>query len=188
MEHSTTSATGTGWERTPWHATQRAPWEALAKEVGSSDRRCSVTSSTARSAAVIRVAIPSRQSGSSGRRTRGAGGSLFDPGYPDSPHVEERQAEIRRAEQQRAGDSPQGPGARRASADRPTVDKHLHSGRARDPPLEVLGDVRLFRCTTMSNSASGNDRDGLDSRSCSLWSAQMPRLSPGSSNGSRISR
>jgi hypothetical protein len=24
MEHSTTSATGTGWEHTPWHATQRA--------------------------------------------------------------------------------------------------------------------------------------------------------------------
>jgi len=29
MEHSATSATGTGWERTPWHATQRAAWEAL---------------------------------------------------------------------------------------------------------------------------------------------------------------
>jgi hypothetical protein len=26
-----TSATGTGWERTPWHATQRAAWEALKK-------------------------------------------------------------------------------------------------------------------------------------------------------------
>jgi hypothetical protein len=24
-----TSATGTGWERTPWHATQRAAWETL---------------------------------------------------------------------------------------------------------------------------------------------------------------
>ena len=23
MEHSPTGATGTGWERTPWHATQR---------------------------------------------------------------------------------------------------------------------------------------------------------------------
>ena len=31
MEHSPTSATGTGWERTPWHATQRAGWEALRK-------------------------------------------------------------------------------------------------------------------------------------------------------------
>jgi len=31
MEHSPTSATGTGWERTPWHATQRAAWDALAK-------------------------------------------------------------------------------------------------------------------------------------------------------------
>jgi hypothetical protein len=31
MEHSPTSATGTGWERTPWHATQRAVWEALTK-------------------------------------------------------------------------------------------------------------------------------------------------------------
>ena len=29
MEHSPTSATGTGWERTPWQATQRAAWEAL---------------------------------------------------------------------------------------------------------------------------------------------------------------
>ena len=29
MEHSPTSATGTSWERTPWHATQRAGWEAL---------------------------------------------------------------------------------------------------------------------------------------------------------------
>jgi hypothetical protein len=29
MEHSATRATGTGWERTPWHATQRAAWEAL---------------------------------------------------------------------------------------------------------------------------------------------------------------
>ena len=31
MEHSPTSATGTVWERTPWHATQRAAWEALKK-------------------------------------------------------------------------------------------------------------------------------------------------------------
>jgi len=29
MEHSPTNATGTGWEPTPWHATQRAAWEAL---------------------------------------------------------------------------------------------------------------------------------------------------------------
>jgi hypothetical protein len=29
MEHSPTSATRTGWERTPWHATQRAAWEVL---------------------------------------------------------------------------------------------------------------------------------------------------------------
>ena len=34
MEHSPTSATGTGWERTPWHATQRAVWEALKKQGG----------------------------------------------------------------------------------------------------------------------------------------------------------
>ena len=26
MEHSPTSATDTAWERTPWHATQRAAW------------------------------------------------------------------------------------------------------------------------------------------------------------------
>jgi hypothetical protein len=31
MENSATSAPGTGWERTPWHATQRAAWEALKK-------------------------------------------------------------------------------------------------------------------------------------------------------------
>jgi len=36
-EHSPTSATGTGWERTPWHATQRAAWEAL-KDVREDDR------------------------------------------------------------------------------------------------------------------------------------------------------
>jgi hypothetical protein len=29
IEHSPTSATGTGWERTPWHATQRAARAAL---------------------------------------------------------------------------------------------------------------------------------------------------------------
>ena len=33
MEHSPASATGTGWERTPWHATQRAAWEALKRRV-----------------------------------------------------------------------------------------------------------------------------------------------------------
>jgi hypothetical protein len=31
IEHSPTSATGSAWERTPWHATQRAAWEALRK-------------------------------------------------------------------------------------------------------------------------------------------------------------
>jgi hypothetical protein len=31
MEHSPVAATGTAWERTPWHATQRAAWEALKK-------------------------------------------------------------------------------------------------------------------------------------------------------------
>jgi hypothetical protein len=34
MEHSPTSATGTAWERTPWHATQRAAWEALVMGIG----------------------------------------------------------------------------------------------------------------------------------------------------------
>ena len=32
MEHSPTSATGTAWERTPWHATQRAAWEAMRRQ------------------------------------------------------------------------------------------------------------------------------------------------------------
>jgi hypothetical protein len=31
IARSPTSATGTGWEPTPWHATQRASWEALNK-------------------------------------------------------------------------------------------------------------------------------------------------------------
>ncbi len=31
MEHSPTSATGTGWEPAPRHAVQRAAWEALNK-------------------------------------------------------------------------------------------------------------------------------------------------------------
>ena len=31
MEHSPTSATGTGWERTPWHAVQGAARDALRK-------------------------------------------------------------------------------------------------------------------------------------------------------------
>jgi hypothetical protein len=29
LTHPPTSATGTAWERTPWHAVQRAAWEAL---------------------------------------------------------------------------------------------------------------------------------------------------------------
>ena len=33
-EHSPTSATGTGWERTPWRATQRAAREALKRADG----------------------------------------------------------------------------------------------------------------------------------------------------------
>jgi len=36
MEHSPTSATGTASERTPWHATQRAAWEAL-RQVSAND-------------------------------------------------------------------------------------------------------------------------------------------------------
>jgi hypothetical protein len=38
MEHSPTSATGTGWERTPWHATQRAAWDALRQAAEKHDR------------------------------------------------------------------------------------------------------------------------------------------------------
>src|SRR4029434_4891672 len=37
MEHSPTSATGTAWERTPWHATQRAACEALKQASGGAD-------------------------------------------------------------------------------------------------------------------------------------------------------
>jgi hypothetical protein len=38
MEHSPTSATGTAWERTPWHATQRAAWEALGDQSNPNER------------------------------------------------------------------------------------------------------------------------------------------------------
>src|SRR5712664_251637 len=31
MEHSPTSATGTGWERAPWRAVQSAAWQTLKK-------------------------------------------------------------------------------------------------------------------------------------------------------------
>jgi hypothetical protein len=33
---SPTSATGTGWERTPWHATRRAAWEAISLLISAS--------------------------------------------------------------------------------------------------------------------------------------------------------
>ena len=32
MEHSPTSATGTAWERTPWHAVRNAAWDALKRD------------------------------------------------------------------------------------------------------------------------------------------------------------
>ena len=32
MEHSPTSAIGTGWELTPWHATQRAAWGVVRQD------------------------------------------------------------------------------------------------------------------------------------------------------------
>ncbi len=33
MEHAPTSATGTGWQRTPWHATQRAAWGGIVRGI-----------------------------------------------------------------------------------------------------------------------------------------------------------
>ena len=39
MEHSPTSATGTGWERTPWRATQRAAWVLLKPRSADRPRR-----------------------------------------------------------------------------------------------------------------------------------------------------
>ena len=42
MEHSPTSATGTGWERTPWHATQRAAWGGVL--TGRPERVCRLRS------------------------------------------------------------------------------------------------------------------------------------------------
>jgi len=45
-----TSATGTAWERTPWHATQRVAWEALKKkpesESGQEEREWKKSSTT----------------------------------------------------------------------------------------------------------------------------------------------
>jgi len=38
MEHSPTSATGTGWERTPWRAMQRAAWEGWELARSASER------------------------------------------------------------------------------------------------------------------------------------------------------
>ena len=32
MEHLPTSATGTGWQRTPWHVTQRAAWGVVRQD------------------------------------------------------------------------------------------------------------------------------------------------------------
>ena len=32
MEHSITSATASAWERTPWHATQRAAWGVIRQD------------------------------------------------------------------------------------------------------------------------------------------------------------
>jgi hypothetical protein len=32
MEHSPTGATGSAWERTPWHATHRAAWGTLGRD------------------------------------------------------------------------------------------------------------------------------------------------------------
>jgi hypothetical protein len=37
MEHSATSATGAAWERTPWHGTRRAAWDALQPQKGTED-------------------------------------------------------------------------------------------------------------------------------------------------------
>ena len=34
VEHSPTSATGSAWERAPWHAVQGAAWEALRRAEG----------------------------------------------------------------------------------------------------------------------------------------------------------
>ncbi len=38
-KHSPTSVTGTGWERTPWRATQRAAWGALRRADNFDDTR-----------------------------------------------------------------------------------------------------------------------------------------------------
>jgi hypothetical protein len=51
MEHSPTSATGTEWERTPWHATQRA---------GRRVRGCCDQPSSARLAAAVPTGVPCR--------------------------------------------------------------------------------------------------------------------------------
>ena len=48
MEHSPTRATGTAWERTPWHATQRAASEALTRGRGRLSIQFNLLSDTSR--------------------------------------------------------------------------------------------------------------------------------------------
>ena len=59
MEHPLTSATGTGWERPPWHATQRAAWE------GAEENRC-------RRRRAVRITFSPERPGFSRRRECGA--------------------------------------------------------------------------------------------------------------------
>ena len=77
---------------------------------------------------------------------------------------------------------------RPASVSLATFQNHLHALHPGETPLEVRVESRVVGRTTMSNSASGNDRDGMDSRNCSMWVAQMPWVSAGFSNGSIIPR
>src|SRR5262249_24006908 len=61
MEHSPTSATGAAWERTPWHATQRAAWEALQRQRRATDDLQDTASSGRQPAtAPVELAAPDR--------------------------------------------------------------------------------------------------------------------------------
>jgi len=53
MEHSPTSATGTGWERTPWHATQRASGERMRQGSSNTSMSTAVLTTSTRSSGSI---------------------------------------------------------------------------------------------------------------------------------------
>jgi len=77
---------------------------------------------------------------------------------------------------------------RRSAVIRPTVHNHLTPGTPANDHWRCSKSAVSFRRTTISNVASGNDREGRASRSWSWWPAQMLCVTPGSSSGFRSPR